>query len=189
MGQNMRQKPGGFTLIEVLVAMVIMTSGVLVLANAWTGNFARVKNARINNTIAGLLDRKMIEIEVLYKDKPVEEIKDEEAGDFGPMYPGYRWEAKSKEFEMPDMSSSLIAREGGADQMLLTIVQTMQDYIKQAVKEVSVSVLYKPKKGLELKQTVTSYFVDYSKELPMPGGVPAPGGGASPATPAGGAKK
>ena len=31
----------GFTLIEVLIAMVIMVGGILVISNAWSGNFVR----------------------------------------------------------------------------------------------------------------------------------------------------
>ncbi len=170
----------GFTLIEVLVAMVILTGGVMVLANSWSGNFMRIRNARVNNTMAVLLERKMTEIEVKYKDKKFEEIAEAENGDFGTKYPNYRWEMKAKKFEMPDMSAALISREGGAEQMFLTIIRTVQDFIKEAVKEVSVSVFYKARSGKEIKNTVTVYVVDYSKELPIPAGMPAGGAGGAP---------
>ncbi len=159
----------GFTLLEVLIAVVIMAGGIMVMANAWSGNFLRVRNSRINNTAASLLERKMTEIEILARDKPIEEIKDEDAGDFGAMFPGYSWTMSAKEFEMPDLSSSLVAREGGADEMLLTIVKTMTEFIKKSVKEVSVTVIFKPKKGNEIKHTVTTYLVDYTKDIDVPG--------------------
>jgi general secretion pathway protein I len=167
----------GFTLIEVLIAIVIMAGGIIVMANAWSGNFLRVRNSRINNTAAALLERKMTEIEVLYKDKSIDDIKEEDAGDFGSMFPGYSWEMKSKEFEMPDISGSLVAREGGADEMLLTIVKTTTEFIKKSVKEVSVTVTFKPKKGNAIHHTVATYFVDYTKEMDVPG-MPAGMGGA-----------
>lgn len=169
----------GFTLIEVLVAVVIMVGGIVVMANAWSGNFLRVRNSRINNTAAALLERKMTEIEVTYKDKPIEEIKESDSGDFGTMFPGYSWEMSSKEFEMPDMSGSLIAREGGADEMLLLVIKTTTDFIKKSVKEVSVTVSFKPKKGNTIHHTVATYFVDYTKEIDIPGLPGGAGGGAA----------
>lgn len=170
----------GFTLLETLIAMVLMSLAVMVLANSWSGNIARLKNARINNTIATLLERKMAEAEIAYRDKPLNEIKEEDGGDFGPQYPGYRWALNAKEFEMPDLSGALISREGGADEMLLTLVRTMTEFINQSVKELTVTVFYKTRTGKEIKHSVTTYFVDYSKELPLPtGGLPgaAAGGG------------
>ena len=160
----------GFSLIEVFVAMMILGGGIFVIANAWSGNFLRVRNSRINNTAASLIERKMTEIEVQYTGKPLEEIKEEDSGDFGAMYPGYSWTMASKEFEMPDISGMLAAREGGADEMLLTLVKTLAEYVKQSVKEVSVTVAFKPKHGNKISHTVTTYFVDYTKEIQMPGG-------------------
>ena len=172
-----RLKSGGFTLIEVLVAMVILGGAIMVLANSWSGNFMRVRNARVNNTMAALLERKMTEFEIKYKDKAPGEIEEEAAGDFGAKFPGYRWEMKSQKFEMPDLSGSLISREGGADEMTLMIVRTTQEFIKETVKELSVTVFYKGRVGKEIKNAATVYFIDYSKELPMPAGMPAGAGG------------
>jgi general secretion pathway protein I len=159
----------GFTLIEVLVAMVIMIGGIIVVANAWSGNFGRVRTARINNVAATLLERKMTEIEFEYAEKTIDDVKEEEGGDFGAMYPGYSWEMKSKEFEMPDLSGALTAREGGADETLLTIMRSTAEFFKKSVKEVSVTVIYKPRNGNSIRHTVTTFVVDYTKEMPIPG--------------------
>lgn len=183
---------GGFTLIEVLIATMILAGGIMVMANAWSGNFMRVRNARINNTMAGLLERKMTEYEIRAKEKPITDIPEEEAGDFGAKFPGYRWEMKSKEFEMPNITGALTARDGGVDEMTLLIIKTTQDYIKEAVKELSVSVFYKGRAN-EVKHTATTYLIDYTKEIPMPGGIPGAGGAAGGApggsTPGGAAPK
>jgi general secretion pathway protein I len=73
---------------------------------------------------------------------------------------------------MPDMSSALISREGGADDMLITMVRTIADYIKQAVKEVTVTISFKPKNAPKpITATATTYYVDYTKE-PTLGGIP-----------------
>ena len=54
MTQNQKLRQEGFTILEVLIATMILGGGILVMANAWSGNFMRVRNARINNTIVGL---------------------------------------------------------------------------------------------------------------------------------------
>jgi hypothetical protein len=136
----------------------------------------RVRNSRINNTMAGLLEKKMTEFEIQANEKPAGDFPEEDSGEFGAKFPGYRWEMKSQPFEMPDMTGALTAKSGGVDQMTLTIVHSMADYIKQAVKEMTVSVYYKGRKGHEVKQSAAMYIIDYTKELPMPGGMP--GGGA-----------
>ena len=179
----------GFTLIETLIAMVILTFTIIAVSNTWSGNVMRVQKSRINSTTAILLQRKMTEIEITYQDKP-HEVPEEEKGDFGARYPGYSWELKSKEFEMPDMTGALIAREGGADEMLLTMVRMVADYIKKSAKEVSVTVVYsgtKAKIKTPLRNTVTTYFVDYTKEVSIPGMGALPGAapGGAPAAPTG----
>jgi type II secretory pathway pseudopilin PulG len=169
------KRSSGFTLLETLVAMVIMFGGVMVLANAWSGNFARIKMARVNNTMAGLLERKMTEYEVLTKERDPSEIPEADGGDFGPKFPGYRWEVATRPFEMPDLSNALIAREGGADEMLLQIVRSSTEYFRDAVKELTVTVFYK-RSDKEISAKVTTYIVDYTKQVSLPGmggGAPA----------------
>lgn len=173
------REPGGFTLIEVLIATVIMAGAIMVLANSWSGNFMRVRNARINNTLASLLEKKMTEYEIKAKEKPQEVLPESESGDFGAKFPGYRWEMSSQPFEMPDLSGALASKEGGVDEMTLMIIKTTAEYVKQACNEVQVSVYYKPQRGRELQHSATTYLVDFSKEIPIPGMGGGGAGGAS----------
>ena len=177
-------KQNGFTLIETLIAMVILTFTIIAVSNTWSGNVMRIQKSRINTTVANLLQRKMTEIEITYENKPLD-VPEEKAGDFGAMYPGYSWKIKSQPFVMPDLTGALISKEGGADEMLLTMVRTVSDYIKESAKEVTVTVIYsgqKAKVKSPLSNSVTTYFVDYTKEVALPGlggGAPgAPGGAA-----------
>jgi general secretion pathway protein I len=160
----------GFTLVEVLIAMMITLGATMVVANAWSGNIFRLEKARINDTTATLLQRKMTEVELQYQEKPVAEIPEEDSGDFGAAFPQYKWTLKSKEFEMPNVADSLISREGGADQMLIQIMTQMTELMGKAVKEVSVTIIYTDKKSkAELKNSVATYFIDYSVPLPFGG--------------------
>jgi general secretion pathway protein I len=160
----------GFTLLEVLVAIVILAGGAMILAVSWSGNANRLQRARLNNTLSLLLQREMVELEAKYKDK-LGDVPESDGGEFED-YPGYQWDLAAKPFEMPDMSSALISREGGADDMLITMVRTIADYIKQAVKEVTVTISFKPKNAPKpITATATTYYVDYTKE-PTLGGIP-----------------
>lgn len=164
---------GGFTLIEVLIATLILSGGILVVANSWSGNYNRLQKSRINNTMAHLLQKKMIELELEYKGKSIDEIKEEDGGEFDE-YKGFTWVMKSQEFEMPDLSSAMIAQNDGTDDQTLMIVKQVTEYIRKTVKEVTLSVSYKsPKAKRPITQEVTTYFIDFKKEVPL-----APGGAA-----------
>ncbi|CAN5696177.1 hypothetical protein BH10BDE1_BH10BDE1_01680 [soil metagenome] len=187
----------GFTLIEVIVATVIMIGSSIVIWSASAGNYMRIEKARENANMAALLDRKMTEIELEYRGKPISDIKDEDAGAFTDEFKRYRWEMKSKEFEMPDMTSVL----GGGNQdsannankeVMTLIVKTVSDYVKTAVKEVTVTVYYKSphSKTKEIRQAIATYFVDYTKPLAisgLPASAAGAGGGATGAGATGGA--
>ncbi|NCN95669.1 MAG: type II secretion system protein [Bdellovibrionales bacterium] len=156
-------KKGGFTLLEVMIALVILGGGLLVLNNSWTTNSLRLRKANIFNNSATLLQKKMVEFEALYKDKPLTEIPENEAGDFGTEQPAYRWEMESRELEFPDLASIIIG-EGQADETTLNMIRQMTDLISKSVKELKVTIFVKAQKK-EVKFSATTYFVDYSSEI------------------------
>jgi len=169
----------GFTLIEVLVALMILAGAIVLASSAWSGNLVRLEKTRVNTTMALLLQRKMTEIELEYRDKALAEFPDEDNGEFEG-YPQFRWQLESKEFVMPDISSALIARDEGADQNLLSLIGQMTTMISQNIREVTVTVIYTSKRSKqEIKNSVTTYFVDYQSDLGL-GGI---GGGQPPAGP------
>ena len=158
----------GFTLIEVIVAVAILAGGIIVVASAWSGNYLRIRKANLYNNVAILLQQKITELEAQYAGKPIEEIPEEKKGDFGSELPRYRWEISSQEFEMPDLSSILVNRDGGADENLLQVIQQTTQFINKSVKEVTVAVFVKSRKK-EIKFEVNTYFVDYNKDLAIGG--------------------
>lgn len=160
-------RKNGFTLIETVMAMVILSSGIMLLANSWSGSFMRVRKTQLSTEVTALLERKMVEVEMEYAGKSLDSIPEETEDDFGSDYPQYSWRMTSKEFEVPDISATLTAQAGGADEMALTIMKTLTEHLSKSVKEVKVTVIYKgAKKPLEF--SVTQYFVDYDREIPMP---------------------
>lgn len=156
-----------FTLVEVMIALVILTGAAVAAVQLVSANATRVQKSRIHTLAALLLERKMIEVVEEYGQKSLAEIKDEDAGKFEDE-PEFRWEFKSKNFEMPDVRQAIIAKDDGANEYVLTLFGILKDHIDQSVKEASVTV-FGTLNGKEIKYTASTYFVDYSKPLALPG--------------------
>ena len=164
----------GFTLLETVIAMVIMAGSILLLANSWSGAYMRVRKTQTNFEIATMLERKMNDVELEYRGKALDEIPESKDGDFGSDYPQYSWKLASKKLEFPDISGSLTARAGGADQMLMSVIKQLTDILGKSIKEVTVSVIYKPEGRKPTENSVTTYFLDYDKDISL--GLPTGGG-------------
>lgn len=173
----------GFTLLETLLAVVILSSGILLLTSSWSGSFVRIRKTQLNQDVAALLERKMAEIELEYRGKPLDGIPEEKEDDFGSEYPQYTWKMVSREFQAPNLASIMTSQEGGANEMMMMVVRQLTEHLSKTIKEVKVSVIYTGGKK-PLEYSIVTYFVDYNKPLSIGGaagagaaGGAAPGGG------------
>jgi len=158
----------GFTLLETLLAVVILSTALLLLTNSWAGSYLRIRKTQRQFEVAALLERKMTDIEIEYRGKSIDEIPDEKSEEeIGEEYPQYRWKMTSKKLELPDISSTMAAQEGGANAFMVGIVKQLSEGLSKAIKEVTVTLIYKEDKQKPLQYSVTTYFVDFDKELPM----------------------
>jgi general secretion pathway protein I len=156
----------GFTLLEVLLAMIILASGIILLATSWSSSHMRMKKTQINTEVAALLERKVAEVEVKYRGKPLESIPEGPEEDEFEGATDYRWRLESRKFEFPDLSGVYTSRDGGADQNLITMMKQFSEHLTRSIKEVKVTIIYKYKKR-NLEYSATLLFVDYDKDLPM----------------------
>lgn len=157
----------GFTLLEVLIAMMILASGVLLLSQSWSSSYNRIKKTQKNIEIASLLERKLAEIDLKYRGKSIDSIPEEEADDFEGIE-NYSWKLKSKKFEMPDLGPILIGKEGGADQMMLQLMNQFSEHLSKSIKEVKVTIIFKSGKK-DYEYSTSLFFVDHDKQIPIPG--------------------
>lgn len=161
----------GFTLIEVMIAMLILSGAMVALSQSWSGSLFSFRKSQSINTIVSLLKKKTTELEIKYKSGSFTEIPEEESGDFGSEYADFVWKSESQDLEFPDLSQVLISKEGGANEMLLQIVKQMTEFISKATKELKVTVIWKSN-SKEVKYSVVTYLVNNQVASVL-----APGGG------------
>ena len=169
-----RTRARGFTLLETVIAMTIMASGLMLLVQTWGGSFVRMSRAQSSFEITALLERKMVDYELKYRGKSLDEIQESEEGEFEG-YPEYTWKMESKKLEFPNLASALYAQDGGVDQMTATLISSFSETLSDSVKEVTVTVIHTPAGKKPIPYSVTTYFVDYEKNLNI--GIPGGGGG------------
>lgn len=158
-----------FTLIEVVLAMMIMASGLFILTNSWSGTYIRLKNTQVKVQLAALLERKVVEIEREYKNKSLDSIPEEKEDSFGEDLPEYSWKMTSQKLELPDLSAVLETQQDGVKTDLASLMKIFSEHISKSVKEVKVEVTYKDKKK-PITVDVVFYMIDYDRPLPVPGG-------------------
>lgn len=158
-----------FTLIEVVLAMMIMASGMFILTNSWAGTYSRLQKTKVQVELAALLERKIVELEREFKAQPLDAIKEEDSGDFGAELEKYTWEMKSQKVEFPDLSGIIGGVGENQNLDLVSIMKIFSEHLSKSVKEVKVTVTYKDQKK-PISVDVVFYIVDYDRPLPLPGG-------------------
>lgn len=171
---KLKRDSKGFSLIEVLIAMAIMSSASMLLYVAWSGNQIRVQKMAINNKAAFYLDQVMGELQAKYEPR-ILQLPDSEQGTFE-NDPNYTWKMESQDFQMPDLRALLVSDKQGQEALLM-IIDKLTDYLNDSVKEMKVTVTYtRGKKSVDY--SATTFMVDYNRPLPI--GVPGmPAGGGS----------
>lgn len=168
-------KQRGFTLLEVMIALVILSTALILLANSWSGAGLRVRKAQSNFEIAALLEAKMAETELKYRGGSLDELP-EDPEEFE-IDEKFKWRLSAKKIEFPDLTKAFT--QGGAiNPMVESMVNQFTDTLSKAIREVTVTIILTMDKKTYEYSAVT-YFVDYNKVGNIGPGVPggAAGGG------------
>lgn len=147
------------TLIEVLIAVAILVGGAVVISSSWSGTLLKIRKAKIYNEVHYLLQKKMVQLEIKYKNTPINEIPEEESGIFKKPYEKYSWQIKSQNMPLPNLKS--LIEEQNSNEQSQSILATALSQIAKAVKEVQVTVTLPHKKN-PLSYHLATYFIDYT---------------------------
>ncbi len=162
---NLFCKQKGFTLIEVVLAMMIMTTGLSIMATSWNGTYTRLRKTQIQVQLAALLERKVVEIEREHKNTSIDAYPENQEDSFGSELPGYSWKMESQKFNLPNLAGII---GGGENNTLATIFKLFSDHLNKTVLEVKVTVFFKDKKKT-YDASVVVYKIDFDRPLPIPG--------------------
>jgi len=92
----------GFTLLELMVAAVILAFGIVGILRAISAGLLSARDAGDYTTAAMLAQA---QLEQLRWDENLQSTGESE-GDFGDLYPDYSWQASLESVELPDLDDS-----------------------------------------------------------------------------------
>jgi len=157
----------GFTLIEVLLATIVLCGALVALTSSWSGTIFSFKRSEKVQIITSLLKSKVAELEIKYSKLGYESIPESEDGDFGKEFPDLSWKAEVKKLEFPDLTSLIITQnKNGTDEMTLSIVKQMTDYFSKNIKEIRVTVIWQVNSKKHADFSETNYIANYAGGLP-----------------------
>lgn len=96
----------GFTLIEVMIALAILSAGLVVMLRSTAGDVYTTQRAHMRSVSTELTRGKMYDLEEDLKIQGFQETDQEEDGDFSDQgWPQIKWKAEIVKIELPDMSA------------------------------------------------------------------------------------
>lgn len=159
---------GGFTLLEVIIAMAIMVLAFASILSVESGSINASARSKQINVVAMLAKNKMVETELELEGKTFEEVSKEAGGQFDPPYQDYGWQTTIKEIEFPtfNMAQGDSGGGGGSSDMAEMMTKLVTKFFSKAVREVTVNISWKRGKG-EQKFSVSTYWVDLNHEFEL----------------------
>ncbi|OGQ26615.1 MAG: hypothetical protein A3I75_03180 [Deltaproteobacteria bacterium RIFCSPLOWO2_02_FULL_50_16] len=155
----MKKSKGGFTLIEVMVAIAILAVSLTALFNFQSNSV--IASARAEKMgIATLLAREkmalaLIELEDAIKAGESLDEKSEEGTFDDEVYPGYRWVLTVRKIEIPPPPLP----EGGEVDVVQSVLQMITESISEAIREVRLKVYWRELEDQEEEMEVVTHMI------------------------------
>lgn len=155
-------RAGGFSLVEVLAAMMILSISLIVLTESQGRSMDLVFRSQRLDTATALASFKMEEIVQEAKTKGIDSIKDEGKGDFDQeKHPGFSWRYIVKPVPAPNFAALMGAASGDEEQgasnagLLAGPLQTIGKMWGQSLRELHVEVVWQDGKREQSYELVT----------------------------------
>ncbi|MEN9722238.1 MAG: hypothetical protein RJB38_224 [Pseudomonadota bacterium] len=162
-----RETRGGFTLLEVLIAMSIMVIAFGSIFSIQSSAIQVTNRAKQTNTVAMLLKNAMVKAEVEIEGKSFEEVKKESAGTFEAPFQDYSWTRTIKELQFPNLVPSSGRDDGRSeDQGAELLGRLVTKYFSKAVRQVDVTVKWR-KADKEQSVSASTFWVNLNQEMAL----------------------
>jgi prepilin-type N-terminal cleavage/methylation domain-containing protein len=201
-----KRGPGGFTLLEIMVALAILAMTLVVLLQIITNNVRASNHSKMTTAATFLARGKMIDIEDDIIAKGFVDNDETASGDFKEQgFATYRWESAVERVELPtdltqkaqqqssdtalDSKDPMAALGGMIGGLMSSFLEPIRIGLQESVRRVTVRVFWdesgRPNQTLE----VVTFLTDPAKlDLALTGGAPGAPGAAGAAGAAPGAK-
>jgi general secretion pathway protein I len=200
-----RHSAAGFTLLEIMVALAIMSTSLVVLLRIVTNNVRATNHAKMTTAASFLARTKMVELEDTILYDGFVETNEYKTGTFKTEgYPQFRFETSIERVELPtnmtqqaqdeartasdkakDPMSMMSGFLGG---MMSTFIEPIRIGLQESVRRVTVRIFWDEHGRRDQSFEVVQYLTDPAKlDLALTGGAAGmPGAGAPGTTPPGG---
>jgi general secretion pathway protein I len=175
-----RRSSSGFTLLEIMVAIAILSSTLVVLLSIVTNNVRSTNHAKMTTSATLLARTKMVDIEDQILDNGFTDNDETAAGSFKDLgYPQFRWETSIERIELPsdlaqrsrdqattqsqdakDPMSLLTGFMGG---MMSSFIEPIRNGLQESVRKVTVRVIWDEHGRQDQNFEVVQYLTDPSK--------------------------
>ncbi len=168
-------RSNGFTLVEVMIALTIMTLAFGTILTIQTSSLSSTTKAEQLSIVSMLAKNQMIETEYLIEGHPFDEIKTEETGNFRTPFQEYAWKRVIKEIKFPNLNLSSAAAGGekdknaaggGVDETSNLVSKLVSNFFSKAMREVTVTVTWQ-RTGGEQSYSISTYWVDLNHEFQL----------------------
>jgi type II secretion system protein I len=153
----------GFTLLEVLIALAIMTVVLTSIFLIQQSSIEATIRAQQMNTVAMLAKNLMIDTELAFQEKAFTDLKDEERGQFPAPHQDYSWERKIKEVKFPNLGLSAGSGDGedsnAENPQAEMLAKLVSNFLSKSLREVSVTISWRKGSGTQ-SYAVATYWVD-----------------------------
>jgi general secretion pathway protein I len=177
--QHSRARSGGFTLLEVMVALAILASTLVVLLQIITNNVRATNHAKMTTAATLLARGKMIDIEDVILENGFSTDNELEHGTFRDQsYPDFRWESSIERIELPtdmkqlaeeqatDSSKSkdpMQALTGMMGGLMSSFMEPIRVGLEESVRRVTVKVIWNELGRQDQSLEVVTFLTDPAK--------------------------
>ncbi len=114
---SVRTKQLGFSFMEVMVALAVLSISLIVLLESQAFSMKLVSKTRATDQATTLAMNKMADVTRFIEEKGIKALPKEEMGEFdSELYPGFRWRVYRMGIPAPDFAKMLTMTGGGSEE-------------------------------------------------------------------------